>query len=287
MTISKSEAGNIDGNGGVARGRAQDLCLALLGHAVIDHGFAGPVPSRLFLTALGEFGVTDSAIRAILARLAAQKYLERHVQGRLTGYTLTRSGYDVLSQGRNRILAELPFDHGADEWTLLSFSFPEDRRDSRRQLRTRLEWAGFGRIRDGLWLAPGDVGIDRVVTGAPDLEYLLSAIDVFTARPRTPTNIPALVSRVWDLESIRSEHEIFLSQWETVHGVARDPLVRLTALLADWIHLLRVDPGLPPAHLGPRWPAVRSAATFRRLHAELDVPALARFKEQAMSWGDA
>lgn len=216
--------------------------------------------------------------------MTTQGYLQRHNRGRVTGYTLTRDGFHLLSEGRSRVHSKSPFTHSRDEWTLLSFSVPEDRRGSRRHLRNLLAWAGFGRIRDGLWLAPGSVDVEQILSGATDREYLLSVIDVFSARPQAPTEVPALVSRVWDLNATRSAHEYFLKRWETANAVEGDPLWQLTALLADWFQLLRADPGLPPEHLGSDWPAARSTATFRRLHSALDAPALDRLRENATSW---
>ena len=39
-------------------------------------------------------------------------------------------------------------------WLLVALRVPEERREVRHQLRTRLAWAGFGSLGGGLWISP-------------------------------------------------------------------------------------------------------------------------------------
>jgi phenylacetic acid degradation operon negative regulatory protein len=48
-------------------------------------------------------------------------------------------------------------------------------------------------------------------------------------------------------------------------------------LVADWLALLRADPGLPPVYMGPEWPASTSLAIYQRLRADLEDAARAEF----------
>ena len=68
----------------------------------------------------------------------------------------------------------------------------------------------------------------------------------------------------------RQEHEAFLAEWRApeVPDCVTPALTMRTALVADWLALLRADPGLPPQHLGNDWPADVSLETFRARRSE-------------------
>ena len=50
-------------------------------------------------------------------------------------------------------------------------------------------------------------------------------------------------------------------------------LVTCTMLVADWLALLRADPGLPRELLDGDWPADRSLSLYRELRAQTAEPA--------------
>jgi phenylacetic acid degradation operon negative regulatory protein len=237
----------------------------MFGHARLDHGFADPIPTRVFLHVLNRLGVTESASRATLTRLTNQHVLTRIRQGRSAAYSLSAVGLDMLTQGRDRILSSRPFDHPNAQWTLLSFSIPETRRDLRHQLRSRLAWAGFGSLRDGLWISPAAIDAHDLLAGLESPDDLLPLIDLFTATPQLPTTITRVISKAFDVSAIQRAHHDFLDRWASVYKSNGEPLPQLTALLAHWISLLRTDPGLPTTQLDDDWPATQSAKTFRRL----------------------
>src|SRR5690606_2086654 len=83
------------------------------------------------------------------------------------------------------------------------------------------------------------------------------------------------VRTAWRLEVMRERHEQFQARWTGRAGDVDHALRDVTALVADWLDLLRAVPRLPPEHLAPDWPAPGSVGTFRRLHAALAGPARA------------
>jgi phenylacetic acid degradation operon negative regulatory protein len=149
---------------------------------------------------------------------------------------------------------------------------PESRRDLRHQIRARLTWWGFGGLRDGLWIAPGTVDVTQIFD-APQFAGLTELADAFTARPLAPTRIAALLDRAWDVAAIRAEHEAFLRIWTPDREECGREISRLTLIGADWLQLLRIDPGLPAAHLPTDWPAPAAAALYRERVAALQAKA--------------
>ncbi|MCO7220212.1 PaaX family transcriptional regulator C-terminal domain-containing protein, partial [Klenkia sp. PcliD-1-E] len=250
--------------GGAPAHRPQTLLLNFLGSLVLDEGLP-PLPSSVLLDLLADLGVAEAAGRATLQRMTQRGLLERGQVGRTAEYALTPRIEAVLRRADRRVSSPTPFEHPAEEWTLLSYSVPESRRDLRHRVRAALTWAGFGGVRDGLWLAPGTVDVAAVLAPLTDAAGLA---DAFSARPLPGTDVAALVHRAWDVPAVRDAHTWFVRTWVRPPRVAGS-MAQFTLLGADWLHLLQTDPGLPGEHLGPDWPAAASTAAYRRAREAL------------------
>jgi DNA-binding transcriptional regulator PaaX len=267
---------------GLATHRPQSLLLSFFGALVLDSGLP-PLPSMTLLDLLGDLGVAEAAARATLKRMTKSGLLSRGQVGRTAEYELTPLAEDVLREARGRVASPAPFEHPSDEWTLLSYSVPESRRDLRHRVRARLTWAGFGGLRDGLWIAPGTVDVAAVL-GRSDLDGVADLADAFAGRPLPGTDLDRLVHRAWDVPGIREAHSWFIETWSRPPRVAGS-LAQLTLLGADWLSLLRTDPGLPAAHLGPDWPAATSSAIYRRVFDGLEPAARAALERSLRATG--
>jgi DNA-binding transcriptional regulator PaaX len=252
--------------------RPQSLLLSFLGALVLDFDLP-PLPSMTLLDLLADLGVGEAAARATLKRMTQRGLFSRGQVGRTAEYALTPLAEDVLREARGRVASPTPFEHPAGEWTLLTYSVPESRRDLRHRVRSRLSWAGFGGLRDGLWIAPGTVDVAAVL-GRSDLADAAGLADAFAARPLPGTDLDRLVHRAWDVPAVRDAHTWFIETWSRPPRVSGS-LAQLTLLGADWLRLLRTDPGLPAAQLGPDWPAPSSSAVYRRVFDGLEPAARA------------
>nr|WP_285034286.1 PaaX family transcriptional regulator C-terminal domain-containing protein [Mycolicibacterium sp. lyk4-40-TYG-92] len=244
-----------------ARTTPTRLLLAFLGAFVLDRPGREYIHARVIIDVLGSLAINEGAARVTLNRMVNNGLLDRSKAGRTMSYGLTEHAIDELRRGRQRVTAPDPFNKAAKgEWTLLSYSVPESRRDLRHRLRSQLQWSGFGRIRDGLWIAPGAVDVD------PVLEML--AVDgtvafAFAGRPVDEGMSKAVVAEAWNLAALREHHDTFIARWSDSTAGPKDPLAAHTAMVADWLELLRNDPGLPADLLPSNWPAPRSSAVYR------------------------
>jgi len=262
--------------------RPQTLLLSFFGGLVLDAGLP-PLPSMILLDLLADLGVTEAAARATVKRMTQHGLLSRGQVGRSAEYALTPLAEDVLREARERVVSPAPFEHPHGEWTLLSYSVPESRRDLRHRVRARLTWAGFGGLRDGLWIAPGTVDVAAVL-GRSDLADAAELADAFAARPLPGTDVDRLMHRAWDVPAVRSAHTSFIATWSRPPRVSGS-LAQLTLLGADWLSLLRTDPGLPASHLGPNWPASTSDAVHRRVLEALEPAARAALERSLRASG--
>jgi phenylacetic acid degradation operon negative regulatory protein len=257
------------------------LLLAFFGDIVMDH-LDDPIPAPLLLDVLEGGGVAPATTRATLNRMAHRGMLTRVRKGRGIGYGLTREGTEVLREAAFRVNRHSPFDAQGDGWTLVTFSVPEGQRTLRHRLRATLNWAGFAPLRDGLWVAPGRVDLGSALHPLQS-ELPHGSLTAFHAHALEGFEMDAGVTSAWDLEGIRAHHQSFTDEWR-VMGEPDGPTPALTcrtALIADWLALLRTDPGLPREYLGHAWPADESTAVFRARRSELLDPSVQELEERA------
>ncbi|CAM5785707.1 PaaX family transcriptional regulator [Cellulomonas persica] len=288
------------------RRRPEQLLLAFMGELMLAGG-AGPLPASVLIAVLGELGVGEAATRATLSRMVARGLLLPARVGRSVVYRLTPDSERVLGQARDRVFDEDPFAPRGTGWTLVTFSVPESRRDVRHRVRAQLVWAGFGLLRDGLWIAPGEVDVAAALgemhddaRAAPDAARAVPdearaaddeggavhgggpashdgelELAAFRAHEVPGFSAARSVRTAWRLDAMRAHHEQFQARWRRAEPDASGSLRDLTALVADWLDLLRTVPRLPADHLAPDWPGAASVEVFRGLHAALTEPARA------------
>ncbi|MEV2275318.1 PaaX family transcriptional regulator C-terminal domain-containing protein [Nocardiopsis sp. NPDC049922] len=256
--------------GSGARLRPQSLMLAFLGDFVLGRDVG--VFSGSFIDVLARVGVSEHAARSTLSRMARRGHFHRERHGRRVYYGLTRRCAEILADGERRIWTTGAVNQDAEApWTLLAFSLPEGRQRERHDLRTRLTWAGFGPLQNGLWIAPAELDACQVIDGLG----IADNVRIFHARPAAPTEVDRIIADAYDLDDLAARYRCFLDRWDTPDPMpeAPDDLARLLLLMADWLRTIRRDPRIPLAHLPDDWPAVRAQKLVYELHGTHIVPA--------------
>lgn len=245
-------------------GSPQPLLLAFLGAYVLD-GDHPHIPARIMIDVLGDLGVSESATRTTLNRMLRTGLLDRVQTGRTAAFGITARAEGLLREGAQRVSSAEPFIHTGENWTILSYSMPETRRDLRHHLRSQLLWAGFGRLRDGLWIAPGEVDVREILADIKASDAFAVAFAGKSIGGADPSEFARIA---WDLEAIESQHNQFIERWHDRDRSPVNPVAAYTALMADWLQLLRHDPGLPATCLPPGWPAATSIRVYNRAMTE-------------------
>ena len=265
------------------RGRAvrsrqpKQLLLAFFGEHVIDQDVP-PLRASSLIEVMEGAGVAAPATRATLDRMVRRGLFVRERRGREIFFSLTDAGASVLREATERVRGTHPFAPHGEGWTLVTFTVPEQQRTLRHRLRSALTWEGFAPLRDGLWVAPGEVDL------ASALEPLradlpIGAVTAFHAHELPGFTMTDSVS-AWDLERIGTDHLAFIETWSdpAADAEAGSALAARTMLVADWLALLRADPRLPREYLGANWPADRSFEVYWSWRRRLDATSSAEFE---------
>jgi len=259
----------------------QHLIVTLLG----DYwsGRSEHLPSAGLVALANEFDITSTSARAALSRLARRGLLDSSKDGRRTFYGLTPRAERVLSDGFGRIVAfgldDRPWD---GSWSVVIFSVPEDQRDVRHVLRTRLRWLGFAPLYDGAWVSPRG-NVDEAVALLEELG--VASATLLVARVAHAINGGDPLS-AWDLDDLRAQYEAFISGFgpllDRVDGGdvgAAEAMVARTQVMDVWRQFPNLDPELPEDALPSGWPRRDAQRIFARVYDALGPLAEVRFQQ--------
>jgi phenylacetic acid degradation operon negative regulatory protein len=232
---------------------AKALLLTILGELVLPHG--GGLWTSTVVTGLGLFGVEERNARQALARLADQGTLRSEKQGRRARWYLTDSGRQLLLDGTKRIYELGGDDEGWDgRWLVVLAAVPEEQRAKRHQLRTQLEFAGFGFVAPGIAVSPHldrEPAANAVLAGLG----LLPGALVFRAEAGAVVDADDLLLRAWDLDVLAAEYRAFIDRFDRAAPVGDEAcFADLIDLVHEWRRFPFLDPGIPAQLLPDRWP---------------------------------
>jgi phenylacetic acid degradation operon negative regulatory protein len=267
----------------VRRRSARSMLLTVLGEYVLpgDDG----VWQETLIGALGSLGYKTQAARQALARSVTGGWLRTERHGRRARVHLTGEAREMLSSGAERIYGFGEPWNWDGRWLLVVVRVPEERRDVRHLIRSRLAWAGFGSLGNGLWITPH---ADREAEVRRDLP----AAELLSLRAEFGSiGEPAkVVADAWDLDDVAARYREFIARFERLRApTPRDAFRAQTELVHAWRKFPFLDPDLPPETLPAGWPRSRAQRVFAERHAEWAAPAWEWFESLLRSepWNTA
>jgi phenylacetic acid degradation operon negative regulatory protein len=266
--------------------RPQHLIITLFGD--YWRGRSEHLPSAGLVALVSEFGVSSGSARAALSRLGRRGLLTSSKAGRRTFYGPAPGTAEVMWACTDRIFSfgvedSCPWD---GTWLVVAFSVPEEQRDLRYVLRTRLRWLGFAALYDGVWVSPR---ADAAATEAAILGCGVQQASIFRATSLHAAGEPGLGRdplSAWDLGELAGAYTDFIERFEPVYervvsGEIRagEALVERTAIMDTWRAFAALDPGLPAELLPAGWPRPRAHEIFAQVYDSLGPLAEARFRQ--------
>ncbi|MGY1551357.1 PaaX family transcriptional regulator [Microbacterium sp. A588] len=247
----------------------QHLLVTILGDYWI--GQREHFPTAALIRLVGDLGVSADSGRMSLGRLARRNVLQTQKTGRRTAYRFT----DAIIPGAYMVGRAIA-SYGASsewsgEWTLCAFSLPDARKETRRQLRSRLRMLGFAPVYDGLWASP----LRRTNAARALLDELdVESGSVFTA-VENPRDGHSPLSIGQGLEDIRVQLEGFTERWlpsqeRSAEFSPSESFIARTSMTHEFRRLISLDPNLPDVTLSDAWgkSRVRAREIFHSIYVE-------------------
>ncbi len=254
---------------------ARSVLLTLLGEFVL------PTPKGVWqetlINALCTLDFKTQAARQALARSVTAGWLRTERHGRRSRVELTEETATMLSTGAERIYGFGEPWGWEGRWLLVVLRVPEERREIRHEVRTRLAWAGFGSLGGGLWITPHVEREDELqdMAGDDSVAELLS----FRAELGTIGDPHRVIADAWDLAAVDEAYRAFVSQFGRLRPRTPEAMFRAQTLLVhEWRKFPFLDPDLPPEVLPSRWPRSRAHDVFQERHALWHAPAQDHFR---------
>jgi phenylacetic acid degradation operon negative regulatory protein len=243
---------------------ARSLLLTIMGEYLLPQ--RGPVWQETLVSALVSVGFTQHASRQAVSRSARDGWLLTRREGRRARMELSVRAAELLRSGAERIYTfGDPWDWDG-RWLVVVLRVPEERREVRHQLRTKLAWAGLGSIGGGVWLTPHverEVELAAAINGesAADATSFVAALGALGSPAR-------LAAAAWDLDGVRDQYEAFVGAFSRVRPATPEACFRMHTLLVHaWRKFPFLDPDLPSDLLPAAWPRQRAHELFLERHA--------------------
>jgi phenylacetic acid degradation operon negative regulatory protein len=249
----------------VGAASARSLLLTILGEYVLPSD--QPMWTAAAVQVMAGLGVEEKAARQALGRTAADGWIAPLREGRQVRWALTGPGRRLLTDGAERIYsfaAQSPAWDG--RWLVLTVTVPESQRQLRRQLRTRLSWAGFGSPAPSLWVTT-DTGREAEAKQILDSLGLEGAAYSFTGPFGSIGSARTLVDQAWNLHEVAERYREFIADFAGLRPESGEQTMHTQIrLVHEWRRFPFLDPQLPADLLPPRWIGKRAAALFQELH---------------------
>ena len=253
---------------------ARSALLTILGEYVLPA--SGGAWQETLIGALGTLGYKTHAARQALARSVSAGWLQTERHGRRSRVALAPETAEMLRSGAARIYSFGEPWEWDGRWLLVVLRVPEERREVRHRMRTRLAWAGFGSLGGGLWISPhvererelADAGGDGSGAELVSFHGGLGALG-------DPARV---VADAWDLDAVADAYRAFAARFARMRPRGAEAVFRAqTQLVHDWRKFPFLDPDLPDGMLPARWPRRRAHDLFHERHAEWEREARAWF----------
>jgi phenylacetic acid degradation operon negative regulatory protein len=258
------------------------MLLTVLGEYVLPA--RGGVWHETLVSALSAMEYKTYAARQALARSVGAGWLTTERHGRRSRVQLTQDTAGMLRAGAERIYGfGRPWEWDG-RWLLVVLRVPEERRDVRHAMRSRLAWAGFGSLGNGLWITPHVEREDelRSMAGDESVAELLS----FRAELGAMATPPKIVAEAWDLDAVSLAYREFIARFGRLRPSTDESVFRAqTELVHEWRRFPFVDPDLPEEVLPDAWPRSRAREVFEERHAAWNDAAQEHFRSLERAGG--
>ncbi|WP_232698881.1 phenylacetic acid degradation operon negative regulatory protein PaaX [Brevibacillus daliensis] len=265
--------------------KPQSMLFTIFGEYVRNYGSEIWIGSLTKL--MGEFGLTEQAVRAAISRMNRQGWLESRKIGNRSYYSMTPRGKKRLDEAAARIY-KVENTQWDGKCCIVSYNIPEEKRILRDQLRKELAWMGFGMLTTSTWISPNNL-TDRIKEVTESYE-VTDYVEIFTAEHQGWSSNETLVQKCWNIDEINAAYEEFIHLYRPAYEELLQKVeqkagiedsfcfVEKSKLVHEYRKFLFIDPDLPEELLPKLWLGREADQLFQDYYALLH-PGAIRFFE--------
>nr|WP_269758285.1 hypothetical protein [Thalassobacillus sp. C254] len=153
------------------------------------------------------WGIRIFCSRSIL-RMVQKDLMEVRKIGNKSYYSFTPQGKRQIDEGVKRVygIRRSTWD---GQWRILTYSFPEAKREIRNEIRKELTWTGFGPISNSTWISPNP--IEAQVIELMERFQIEEHMTLFSSSSVVSHDDQNIIDRAWDWEQLSKAYEALLS----------------------------------------------------------------------------
>ncbi|MED1952916.1 phenylacetic acid degradation operon negative regulatory protein PaaX [Brevibacillus centrosporus] len=265
--------------------KPQSMLFTIYGEYVRHYGSEIWIGSLTKL--MGEFGLSEPAVRAAISRMLRQGWLESRKVGNRSFYSVSERGKKRLEEAAARIY-KVESSAWDGKWCMVSYNIPEERRALRDQLRKELGYMGFGMLTTSTWISPNN--LREAIQELTETQEITEYVELFAAEHVGLRDPKQLVQKCWNIDEINAKYKEFIDSYQAEYDELEERIrqkkevpdslcfVNKTKLVHQYRKFLFIDPDLPQELLPELWLGKEADKLFQNYYQLLN-PGAVRFFE--------
>jgi len=268
--------------------KPRSLMLTLFGEYIEYYG--GEIWVGSLVKLMEKFGISESSVRGAIFRMVKQGYLQKRKVNHKSYYSLTEKERRDVKDGVWRVYSTYNYSWD-NKWRILSYSFPEEKREIRNEIRKTITWLGLGQVSNSTWLTPRPVE-DRIKDLMETYDEYGEHIVFFSSASLLSHTTEDIIHKGWDLESVSKHYDVFIEEYTERFQKLREQAfnndlsdeqcyIERTSLVHEYRKFLFDDPVFPQELLPTEWSGTKAHQLFEEIHQLLAMPSV-RYFESAL-----
>jgi phenylacetic acid degradation operon negative regulatory protein len=276
----------------VAIMKPRSLMFTLYGEYIQYYG--GEIWVGSLIQLMNAFGISESSVRGAILRMVQKNLLQVRKKGNKSYYSISEQGRRRVEDGVKRVYAA-PRTTWDGKWRILSYSFPEEKRELRNEIRKELTWTGFGMISNSTWISPNPLE-NQVMEMIKNYEIEENTM-LFSSSDVVSHTSDGIIEKGWDLEQVSNNYNQFIEKYSSEFEELRDKaltnkltdeecFIKRTSIVHEYRKFLFQDPGFPRDLLPEDWAGTKARELFWNIHQLISIPSIRYFESMYESAPD-
>lgn len=179
--------------------------------------------------------------------------------------------YRLTEKGFAELCLEFPFFRFLKEkwdgkWRIISYEIPEIKREIRDRLRREMQGWGLGPWHRSFWLTPHPIiNTLKSLTSQKEEEKFIQTFE----SDHVYGNRDILIEKVWGKSALDKSYRELFKKWHETLSSSDEKIDKFKKVIAEYINLLRQDPGLPKELIGESWIGFEGWNIFKEIKSIL------------------